>query len=229
VIGEVVRGDHMPDLVSYLFGPGRHDEHVDQHLVAGYADAVFSAPDRLWQSEPGVQRQVRGEARELGWELEYPHSRWQSEVPRGYVWHCSLSVKAGEGQLTDAQWSEAAHAVVSAIGCSGDSGKASCRWVAVRHGLSAEGNDHVHIAVNLVREDGTKASPWNDYRKVGTACAELEERFGLQPVPGRITRRSVPEPSRADREISSARGDPEPLRVRLERTVRACAAAARSE
>jgi hypothetical protein len=83
--------------------------------------------------------------------------------------------------------------------------------------------------VNLVREDGTKASTWNDYRKAGKACADLEERFGLQPVPGRITGRSVPEPSRADREISAARGDPEPLRIRLERTIRACAAAARTE
>ena len=41
--------------------------------------------------------------------------------------------------------------------------------------------------------------------------------------------RSVPEPTRADREISAARGEPEPLRARLERKVRACAAAARSE
>jgi hypothetical protein len=100
---------------------------------------------------------------------------------------------------------------------------------AVRHGPSKEGNDHIHLAVNLVREDGIKASSWNDYRKAGRACAELEVRFGLQPVPGRITGRSVPEPSRADREISAARGDPEPLRIRLERKVRACAAAARTE
>jgi hypothetical protein len=83
--------------------------------------------------------------------------------------------------------------------------------------------------VNLVREDGTKASTWNDYRKAGKACAELEERFGLQPVPGRITHRSVPEPSRADREISARHSDPEPLRVRLERKVRASAAAATTE
>ena len=32
--------------------------------------------------------------------------------------------------------------------------------VAVRHGVSRAGNDHIHIAVNLVREDGTKASVW---------------------------------------------------------------------
>jgi len=229
MIAEVVRGNAMPDLVSYLFGPGKHNEHVNQHLVAGYADAVFTADGSLWQSEPGTPRHVRKQARELGWQLEYPHSCWGAEVPHGYVWHCSLSIRAAEGPLTDSQWTEAAHAVIDALGFSGADGKTPCRWVAVRHGPSKEGNDHIHVAVNLVREDGTKASTWNDYRKAGKACAELEERLGLQSVPGRITHRSVPEPSRADREISARHSDPEPLRVRLERKVRASAAAARSE
>jgi hypothetical protein len=229
VIAEVVRGNSMPDLISYLFGPGKHNERLNQHLVAGYADAVFTADGRLWHSERETQRHVPKQARELGWQLEYPHSSWGAEVPHGYVWHCSLSIRAAEGPLTDAQWTQAAHAVIDALGFSGADGKAPCRWIAVRHGPSKEGNDHIHLAVNLVREDGTKASTWNDYRKAGKACAELEERFGLQPVPGRITHRSVPEPSRADREISARGSDPEPLRVRLERKVRASAAAARSE
>jgi hypothetical protein len=229
VIAQVYRGDSMPDLVSYLFGPGRSNEHVNQHLVAGYADAVFTADGKLWQNEPGITRQVPKQARELGWQLDYPRSRWQVDVPRGSVWHCSLSLKAEEGPLTDAQWTQAAYALVRALGFDGADGKAPCRWAAVRHGPSKDGNDHIHVAVSLVREDGTRASTWNDYLKAGKACAELEARFGLEPVPGRNAHRSVPEPSRADREISAARGDPEPLRVRLERTVRACAAAARSE
>jgi hypothetical protein len=229
VIAQISRGDTMPDLVSYLFGPGRCNEHVNQHLVAGYADAVFTADSTLWQEEPGTVRKVAKQARELGWQLEYPKSRWQAEVPRGHVWHCSLSLRPEEGPLSDAQWTQAAHALVDALGFSSTGGKAPCRWVAVRHGPSGDGNDHIHIAVSLVREDGTKASAWNDYRKAGQVCEQLEDRFGLQHVPGRSVHRSVPEPSRADREISATRGDPEPLRVRLERTVRACAAAARSE
>jgi hypothetical protein len=229
LIADVQRGRFMPDLICYLFGPGKHNEHVNQHLIAGYDEAVFSAADRLWQSEPGVQRRVAAEARELGWQIEYPHSRWGAEVPRGHVWHCSLSIRADEGRLSDTQWTAAAHAVVDAMGFSTASGKASCRWVAVRHGLSRDGNDHIHLAVNLVREDGTKATTWNDYRTVGRVCTELEERFGLEHVAGRMSGRSVPEPTRADREISAKRGEPEPLRARLERKVRACAAAARSE
>ncbi len=190
---------------------------------------MFTANEKLWRSEPGIPRRLRDEARELGWQVEYPHSHWQTHDANGHVWHCSLSLKAAEGQLTDAQWTQAAHTLIDTLGFSGSDGKAPCRWIAVRHGLSNEGNDHIHVAVNLIREDGTKASTWNDYRKAGKACAEIEDRFGLDHVPGRIAHRSVPEPSRADREISAARGDPEPLRVRLERTVRACAAAAVSE
>jgi hypothetical protein len=83
--------------------------------------------------------------------------------------------------------------------------------------------------VNLVREDGTKASTWNDYRKVGRVSSATEDRFGLRHVPGRMAGRTLPEPSRADREISVRNGDPEPLRIRLERKVRACAAVATSE
>jgi hypothetical protein len=229
MIGEVVRGDSMPDLISYLFGPGKRNEHVNQHLVAGYADAVFTADDRLWKDEPGIQRHIPKQARRLGWEIEFPHSAWQAEIAGGYVWHCSLSIGAGDGQLTDEQWTVAAHEVVKVLGFDGADGKAPCRWIAVRHGLSANGNDHIHIAVNLVREDGTKASTWNDYRKVGQVCSGLEDRFGLAKVGGRMTGRSLPEPSRADAEISAARGDPEPLRIGLERKVRACAAVATSE
>jgi hypothetical protein len=83
--------------------------------------------------------------------------------------------------------------------------------------------------VNLIREDGTKASTWNDYRKVGRVCSGLEDRFGLSKVAGRMTGRCLPEPSRADTEISARHGVLEPLRMTLERKVRACAALATSE
>jgi len=145
------------------------------------------------------------------------------------VWHCSLSLAPDEGPLSDAQWAQAARALVDALGFSEADGKAPCRWVAVRHGPSAGGCDHVHVAVSLVREDGTQASTWHDYRKAGTACAALESRFGLRHLDGRADGRTVPGPSRADAEASARHGDPEPLRTRLERAVRACATAARDE
>ena len=51
-----------------------------------------------------------------------------------------------------------AEAFVAKMGFDDHEGtKAPTRWVAARHGLSAGGNDHVHLVVNLVREDGIKA------------------------------------------------------------------------
>jgi len=60
--------------------------------------------------------------------------------------------------------------------------KAPCRWVAVRHGVSANGNDHVHLAVNLVREDGTKASVHRDFKRAQDAARALEVKFGLEEL-----------------------------------------------
>src|SRR5699024_1533788 len=57
--------------------------------------------------------------------------------------------------------------------------KAPCRWAAVRHGLSKNGGDHIHLAVNLVREDGTKAVVHEDFRRAQQAARELEKRHGL--------------------------------------------------
>jgi hypothetical protein len=37
VIGKIStpRGEHVEPLLYYLFGPGRHEEHTDPHIVAG--------------------------------------------------------------------------------------------------------------------------------------------------------------------------------------------------
>jgi hypothetical protein len=229
MIAKVSCGARMRGLMDYLFGPGRHNEHRDQHLVAGYDGCRDSAPPELWESEPGTMREVRAQARAFGWELEYPRWRWDTTVPGGHVWHCSLSLRPGEGPLTDQQWGEAARMLVESLGFTGSDGKAPCRWAAVRHGTSAAGNDHIHVAVCLVREDGTKASTWKAYWKAGRACTAIEERFGLDHLIGRVTGRSLPEASRADTEISARTGDAEPARHRLERTVRAIAAASSGE
>ena len=227
VIPHVTHGENMPNLVSYLFGPGLRNEHVDQHLVAAYHGCA--ADDRLWESEPGVQRQIRSEARRLGWEVDFPHARWAVEPPQGDVWHCSLSLPPDEAALTDEQWAIAAQTLVDRMGFSEASGRSGCRWVAVRHGPSVAGNDHIHVAVDRIRDDGTCASIYRDFRTVGRVAAELETRFGLRHVEGRTRGTCVPDATRGDREASNRLGDREPLRVRLERRVRACVAAASSE
>jgi hypothetical protein len=38
VIGKITapRGERVEGLIWYLFGPGRHEEHTDPHIVAGW-------------------------------------------------------------------------------------------------------------------------------------------------------------------------------------------------
>ncbi|MFC4062775.1 relaxase/mobilization nuclease domain-containing protein, partial [Planomonospora corallina] len=156
------------------------------------------------------------------------------------MWHCALSLAPGEC-LTDEQWAEVARAAVAVLGFDGCGGRAPCRWIAVHHGSSAGGNDHIHLAVNLVRDDCRLARPGRDRMVMSALCGRMERRFGLRVVEGRA-RRGLPGLSRA--EIERARrgrgagtgppsrgagqgpGRTEPDRIVLPRRVRAAAAAA---
>lgn len=183
--------------MRYLIGPGRSNEHTDPHLVAG--DPVLLE----WHddAELGVDA-ATGIARHL----DRPRTAYGVTVPGGHVWHCSLALRAEEGLLTDERWAAIATDFVTAMGFDDPTnqkdpdsmqgaGKAPCRWVAVRHGVSRNGNDHIHVAVNLVREDCTKATTHNDFRRAQTAARALEVKYGLEELEyataGRATRGST--------------------------------------
>lgn len=53
----------------------------------------------------------------------------------------------------------------------GETSKAS--WIAVRHGLSRNGNDHVHLVVQLATDDGW-INPWHDRLAAQKACRAME-------------------------------------------------------
>jgi hypothetical protein len=174
VFAKIGRGDRMAGLLAYLVGSGRANEHTEPHLVAG-DPAMLAWHDDAELSHESGQRIAR--------HLDRPRSAFGVEVPGGHVWHCSLSLRAEEGQLTDQRWQEIAGTFVDRMGLGDhDTTKAPTRWVAVRHGLSSNGNDHVHLVVNLVREDGTKASIHNDRIRARDLCRELEKEFGLEPL-----------------------------------------------
>ena len=172
MIPNVTRGDRMAGLLTYLTGPGRRNEHTEPHLVAG--DAAMMA----WHDDNELSRD---DGLVIARHLDRPRRAHDVEVKGGHVWHCSLSLRAEEGQLPDDKWRELAESFVTKMGFDDAEGtKAPTRWVAVRHGLSSNGNDHVHLVVNLVREDGTKASIHNDHVRAQKACRELEAEHGLQ-------------------------------------------------
>ena len=250
MIPNVTKGDRMGGLLTYLVGPGKRNEHTDPHLVAG--DPALLA----WHDDHELSK---ADALAMARHLDRPRTAFGVEVAGGHVWHCSLSLRADEGQLSDEAWGEIAAGFLGKMGLDDAEGtKAPVRWAAVRHGLSAGGNDHIHLVVNLVREDGTKASVHNDFSRAQSACRALEAEHGLAPLgspelagrgfrPAELetaarraakaayeTARGTGQPwdalSRAERDrLIGAQRQVEPARLRLARTVRGCSTASADE
>lgn len=234
----ISRGGQMGGLMVYLAGEGRSNEHEEQHLVAG---------DSAIMAQHGYSVLDRNSALAIAASLDAPRRAFGVEVTRtskitdpvtgevvtskaaGDVWHCSLSLRAEEGQLSDEKWGAIAQDFADRMGFTEASGKAACRWVAVRHGLSTNGNDHIHIAVSLVREDGTKATTHNDFKKAQEVCRDLERDYGLEQLESRgqgIGERGV---KPAERERATRTNSVEVDSHRMERTVRAAATASVDE
>lgn len=234
----VTRGNEMTGLMVYLAGEGRHNEHQEQHLVAGDSAIVTMY---------GFDQLDKATALKIAHDLDEPRTRLGVNVTRtarltdpetgvvsttrvdANVWHCSLSLRAEEGQLSDEKWGAIAQGFADRMGFTEDSGKAPCRWVAVRHGLSTNGNDHVHIAVSLVREDGTKATTHNDFAKAQKVCRDLERDYGLEQLESRETGLGERGVKPAERARQERTGAVEVDAHRLERTVRAAATASVDE
>lgn len=127
------------------------------------------------------------------------------EVPGGHVYHVVLAVPRVDGVLGDETWRELAESAIEHMGLGPDrSGSGGCRWVAVHHGLSAEGNDHVHLLVNLVRGDGRIASTYRDWPRWRAWCLEAEERLDLtRTAPAGSGRKAT---SRAELQRAKRRG-----------------------
>ena len=195
MIPNVVKGGHMYGLIRYLQGPGKANEHENPHVVGG--DAFLVA----WHGNETLEKAGVGEITDY---LEEPRRRYGTTVKAqatkqdpetgakkvvGYkpahVWHCSLSLPAEQGPLSDEQWQSIAGDFMDKMGFTEESGKAPARWVAIHHGASAKGNDHIHIAASRVREDGTRWSDYNDFKRTQEACRELEAKYGLDRVEGR--------------------------------------------
>ncbi|WP_146082604.1 relaxase/mobilization nuclease domain-containing protein [Rathayibacter sp. AY2B3] len=248
MIPNVTYGSQMGGLMTYLAGPGRSNEHTEQHLVAGDSaimalygyevldrDAALAIARDL--DEPAevygtkVMRSVKQFDRATGEPILDPSTGKQAVVKQdAHVWHCSLSLSAEEGTLTDEKWGAIATDFVQRMGFAGDDiGKANARWVAVRHGASKNGNDHIHIAVSLVREDGTKAHIPYDKRLAQKVSRELERDHGLtqlHPEGRELGERGIVPGAR---EAARTRNAVEPDVRRLERSVRAAASSSVDE
>lgn len=238
MIPNITRGTRISGLMTYLAGEGRANEHEEPHLVAGDAAIMAMHGDAVLD---------RATALEIARSIDTPRVAYGVDVTRNArvtdpesgdvrtervaadVWHCSLSLHADEGQLSDVRWGAIAQQFVDEMGFTEASGKAACRWVAVRHGVSTNGNDHIHLAVSLVREDGTKAATHNDFRRAQEVCRQLEREHGLTTLESRERGMGERGVKPAERERAGREGKVEIDAHRLERTVRGAATASLDE
>ena len=178
MIPKVTYGRRLRGLLEYLFGPGRAEEHHDQHVIAGY--------DEPAELDPPVGRhdRARRDLERLTALLDAPQMAAGTRGAHRYVWQCALSLPPEEGPLTDAQWRAIAERFVAEMGFAGDGERPGCRWVAVRHGASRGGNDHVHLVVTLATEDGAPVWLRQDKRRQPAGRRPVEDRVRVdQAVP----------------------------------------------
>lgn len=247
MIPKIVKGSKMVGLVVYLAGPGKANEHENPHIVAGHNAVVLRAP---------TGELTHADAIDIAHEIDTPRVVFGTEVlatnrkqmnaaiddgvPRSValadathdinVWHCSLSLNPEEGELSDEKWGAIATDFMKEMGFDDpDDPRSPARWVAIRHGKTKRGGDHIHIAASVVREDGTKVNLRRDHKRVQTTANLLEHRYGLTVLMSREEERGTRGLEPAELETTRRSGAVEPVRHSLERAVRAAATASKSE
>ncbi|MGY4968372.1 relaxase/mobilization nuclease domain-containing protein [Streptomyces nigrescens] len=205
------QGKRTLGLLSYLYGPGTHEEHTDPHLVASF-DGL--APD------PG--RDPHATLKDLQQLLDQPLGlRPKSQRPDEHVWHCSVRAAPGDRVLSDEEWGDIARRMVVATGIAPD--EAGCRWAAVRHA-----DDHIHIVATLVREDGRRPRHHRSGQKAQAECRLIEAEYGLHrvsPGDGTAAKRSTS----AERRKAERQGRQQTPREELRESVRRAVAGASTE
>ncbi|MFI7482482.1 relaxase/mobilization nuclease domain-containing protein [Kocuria sp. M1R5S2] len=213
MIPNITKGDKPVGLMKYLVGPGRANEHTDPHLVGG-SPMIMAWHDDAQLGEDAavaIAREVDLNRRMMGYDADTKH-----------IWHCSLSIPYQDREVTDQEWADIAARFMDEMDFTDAGNKAPCQWVAVHHGRSTKGNDHIHIMASTIREDGTKWADGNDFARAQKVARGIEKDFNLIQL-GNHSERWLQQGEIAR---DSTR---EPTRFTLERTVRACAVAAESE
>ncbi len=217
MIGKITKGSSGRALIRYLFGPGRANEHTDQRVVCSGLSVGIEEGRALSPAE------IAG----LGAAIDAANNRFGVDPPGGHIWHVSLSIPKADRLLVDDEWADMAQRVISALGFERE-GVQPAAWVAIEHGTSAGGNQHLHIAASLVRLDGRQVNIWQDRKTLSRVCAKLEKGYGLTVIDGREGR-GMRGLSRAELERTARAQLAEPPRITLARLVREASVASRDE
>ncbi|MFI0734987.1 relaxase/mobilization nuclease domain-containing protein [Streptomyces sp. NPDC021225] len=210
MIAKITSGRNTGKLISYLYGPGRANEHTDPHLVASWYGFAL---------DPGRTDDFNETKNQLVKALDLRVKQAGDRAPEQHVWHCSIRAAPEDRTLSDDEWADIARRVVAATGIAPDGDPDGCRWVAVRHA-----DDHIHIAATKVRGDLRPARHWNDYLTADRELAAIEKEYGLHEVI-RGDRTAAQRPTRAEQEKAHRTGHQRTARERLRSTVRTAVSA----
>ncbi|TQM11007.1 relaxase/mobilization nuclease domain-containing protein [Pseudonocardia kunmingensis] len=219
MITKVVHGWRVGGLIAYLMGPGRAQEHVRPRVIASW-----DGRDAGWQPRQTGSGEFDRELGPLIRALRAPAvaaglAERDDAGKRGYVWHCSARVAAGDRVLSDAEWALVARELLDGAGVAAGGDVGGPRWVAIRHA-----DDHIHIAVVLVRQDTSRRFwPSRDFPRLRAAAARIERRLGLT-VTASADGTAARAPGRGEIEKARRQGRV-PARVELARAVRVAAVA----
>lgn len=173
----VNRGNGFRGLLNYCFGPGERN-HPDRGTLIG---------GNLSGTDP----------RSLA--AEFAHSRRLRPDCKRPVWHCSLSLPAGE-DLSDERFEEVARAHLENMGMDPD----KHQWCLVRHVDTP--HSHVHLIASRISLDGKLWHGQHEALRAIESCQELEQRFGLTLTPGLESGKEGARINRKDIAGAQARG-----------------------
>lgn len=242
MIANVVRGGRMQGLMVYLASDGdAHEVHVNPRIVAGDESVLgaFAGAELDHDTALAVGAFLDRPRADRGIEIRVTKAVTDREtgertetLKAAHVWHTVLALEASEGEQSDAWWNDFVTEFMERMGFgeTADGAGDGARWVAVRHGLSAGGNDHVHIAASAVRRNGLKVDLFRDWTRAHDVKNELCAARGMDVVmtarQGRAGDRGW---TQGEQAAALARGMSETDRQVLGTRLRAAAAAARSE
>ncbi|MFB6556396.1 relaxase/mobilization nuclease domain-containing protein [Streptomyces sp. NPDC056405] len=201
-------GSNTRGLLAYLYGPGRHDEHTDPHIVAGFAMLGTPDPGRV---PDATLTQL---ARHLDAPVQLRNSEFGKKVTE-HVWHCPVRTAPEDRHLSDTEWAEIAQRIVEAAGIAPPGDDLGCRWIAVRHA-----DDHIHILATTVREDGRRPKLHDSGIRVGDACRQIETDYGLRRLK-KGDRTAARRPTQAEMHKAQRLGWEQTSRAWLEDRIRA--------
>lgn len=220
MITKVVHGWRPGGLIAYLMGPGRAEEHRRPRVIASW-----DGQDAAWQparTGPGewdfalgpLSRALRAPVVAAG----LPEAD-DGSGRRGHVWHLSARVARADRILSDGEWAQVARDLLDGAGIAGRDDPGGPRWVAIRHA-----DDHIHVAVVLVRQDtGRRFWPHRDFPRLRQAAREVEAQLGLT-LTAAADGTAARAPGRGEIEKARRQGR-EPARVELAQAVRVAALA----